>query len=179
MAVSWPRKIKHDTYLRNQFHHVSDMVPTLFEILDITPPEVVNGYNQDPIDGISMMYTFDDPFADSQKETQFFDIMGSRGIYHDGWFACTMGPRVPWTDSSKKILWWQPDMDVWELYNINEDWSQSNDLAKRNHRKLRQMKELFFLESAKNYNMPIGGGLWSILHSKDTIGAPMEYNYKP
>lgn len=179
MAVSWPTKIKHDTYLRNQFHHVSDVVPTLFEILDITPPDVVNGYNQDPIDGISMMYTFDTPFADPQKKTQFFDIMGSRGIYHDGWFACTMGPRIPWADHSARIFTWTPDKDVWELYNINEDWSQSNDLAKDNLEKLQQMKDLFLVESAKNYNMPIGGGLWSVLHPKETIGAPMEYNYKP
>jgi arylsulfatase A-like enzyme len=179
MAVSWPKKITHDAKLRNQFHHVSDVAPTLFEILDITPPDVVNGYNQDPIDGISMMYTFDNADANPQKKTQFFDIMGSRGVYHDGWFACTMGPRIPWAPSPGMATW-TPDKDVWELYNINEDWSQSNDLAKDNPQKLQEMKDLFLVESAKNYNMPIGGGLWALLHPEYTLGNPAtEYNYTP
>ena len=179
MAISWPKAIKHDTKLRTQFHHVSDISPTLFEILDITPPDVVNGYPQDPIDGVSMLYTFNNPESAPQKKTQFFDIMGSRGIYHDGWFASTMGPRIPWA-ASPGMATWTPDKDVWELYNLNEDWSQANDLAKDNPKKLQEMKDLFLVESAQNYNMPIGGGLWVLLHPQDGLGNPAtEYNYSP
>lgn len=179
MAISWPKAIKHDTKLRNQFHHVSDIAPTLFEILAITPPDMVNGFPQDPIDGVSMLYTFDNPEATPQKKTQFFDIMGSRGIYHDGWFACTMGPRTPWA-ASPGMATWTPDKDVWELYNINEDWSQAKDLALNNPKKLKEMQDLFLVESAKNFNMPIGGGLWVLLHPEYTLGNPAtEYNYTP
>lgn len=85
MAVSWPQKIKHDTAIRSQFYHVNDITPTVYDVLKITPPDVVNGFNQDPIDGVSMAYTFGNAKAKDQKHTQFFDIMGSRGIYHDGW----------------------------------------------------------------------------------------------
>ena len=177
MAISWPKVIKHDDEMRRQFHHVNDIAPTIYEILDITYPDVVNGNQQDPIDGISMMYTFDNADAPTQKKTQFFDIMGSRGIYHDGWFACTFGPRVPW-GPSPGMATWTPDKDVWELYNLNDDWSQANDLAKTNPKKLEDMKNLFLVESATNYNMPIGGGLWVLLHPEYTAGNPAtEYNY--
>lgn len=180
LAVSWPAKIQHDTKMRRQFHHVSDIAPTIYEILEITPPDVVNGYKQDPLDGVSMLYTFDDAEADEQKKTQFFDIMGSRGIYNDGWFACTFGPRVPWMTVTPGMGTWTPDKDVWELYNLKEDWSQANDLAKKNPKKLQEMKDLFLVESAKNYNMPIGGGLWALLHPEYTMSNPAtEYNYTP
>ena len=96
MAVSWPRGIKPDATPRPQFHHVIDIVPTIYEVTKITPPRVVNGVPQDSIDGVSMAYTFADAKAKGRRTTQFFDIMGSRGIYHDGWYACTFGPRTPW-----------------------------------------------------------------------------------
>ena len=87
MAVSWPARLKQDDTPRSQFHHVIDIAPTLYEILDITPPKTVNGIPQETLDGTSMAYTFDNPEAEGKLKTQFFDIMGSRGIYHDGWFA--------------------------------------------------------------------------------------------
>ena len=96
MAVAWPKSIKPDTTPRAQFHHVNDIVPTVYDILGITPPRVVNGFEQDSFDGVSMAYTFADAKAKGQKTTQFFDIMASRGIYHDGWFASARGPREPW-----------------------------------------------------------------------------------
>ena len=96
MAVSWPARIKPDKTPRSQFHHVNDIVPTIYEVLDIKPPKVVDGFEQDPIDGVSMAYTFADAKAATHKHTQYFDNNGSRGIYHDGWYACTFGPLVPW-----------------------------------------------------------------------------------
>ena len=96
MAVSWPKRIRSDKTPRPQFHHVIDIAPTIYELLEIAPPRIVNGFNQDPMDGVSMAYSFGDSQAKGERTTQFFDIMASRGIYHDGWFASAMGPREPW-----------------------------------------------------------------------------------
>ena len=116
------------------------------------------------------MYSFKDPSAKGTRETQFFDIMASRGIYHDGWFASAPGPREPWVSGMPKgIKEWSPLTDKWELYHIDEDWSQAHDLAAANPQKLEEMKALFILESAKNKNLPIGGGMWStaMFHPED------------
>ena len=130
MAVSWPNRIKADPTARPQFHHVIDIVPTIYELTKITPPREVNGFEQDPIAGVSMVYAFGDPKAPGTRKTQFFDIMASRGIYSDGWFASAPGPREPWVGGMPKgIKEWSPLTDKWELYHIDEDWSQANDLA--------------------------------------------------
>jgi arylsulfatase len=170
MAVSWPKSIKADATARPQFHHVIDIAPTIYELTKIKPPRVVNGFEQDPIDGVSMAYTFADAKAKGTRTTQFFDIMASRGVYHDGWYASAPGPREPWVSGIPKgIKEWSPLTDKWELYNIDADWSQANDLAAKNPQKLEEMKTLFIDESKKYKNMPIGGGLWStaIYHPED------------
>jgi arylsulfatase A-like enzyme len=170
MAVSWPARIKADPTPRPQFHHVVDIVPTIYEQLGIKPPHIVNGFEQDPIEGIAMGYTLADAKAAGRRKTQFFDIMASRGIYHDGWFASAPGPREPWVGGIPKgIKEWSPLTDKWELYNIDEDWSEAKDLAGSNPAKLEEMKALFLIESAKNKNLPIGGGLWStaMFHPED------------
>ncbi len=170
MAVAWPKGIKPDATPRSQFHHVIDIVPTIDEVAKITPPRVVNGFEQDPIEGVSMRYAFDNAKAEGRRKTQFFDIMASRGIYHDGWFASARGPRDPWVGGMPPgIRQWSPLTDKWELYNIDKDWSQANDLAASNPQKLEEMKLLFLVESAKNKNLPIGGGLWAtaIYHPED------------
>ena len=168
MAISWPSKIPVDSKPRSQFHHVIDVAPTIYEAAQIAPPLIVNGTQQDSIDGISMSYTFSTPEAEGKRKTQFFDILASRGIYHDGWFACTFGPRTPWLTGRPNVDAWNPEQDPWELYNLEDDWTQSHDLAAENVDKLQEMKSLFLIESAKNSNLPIGGGLWSwILHPED------------
>lgn len=175
MAVSWPTRIKADPVPRPQFHHVIDVVPTVYEILDITPPRVVNGFAQDEFDGVSMTYSFDDSAAKGKRTTQFFDIMASRGIYHDGWFASARGPREPWVGGIPPgIRQWSPLSDKWQLYHIDEDWSQANDLAVANPEKLAELKALFLTDSAKNKNLPIGGGLWStvLYHPEDAPASP-------
>jgi arylsulfatase A-like enzyme len=175
LAVSWPKGIKADAKPRPQFHHVIDIVPTIYEVTKITPPRVVNGVPQDSIDGLSMIYTLADSNAKGRRTTQFFDIMASRGIYHDGWYACAFGPREPWVAGVPKgIREWSPEKDKWELYHLDEDWSQSNDLADKLPEKLVQMKELFLVESARNKNLPIGGGLWStaLYHPEDAPSTP-------
>jgi len=185
MVVSWPKKIKADPTPRTQFHHVNDIVPTIYEVVGITPPKVVNGFSQDPIHGVSMAYTFSDPKADGRLHTQYFDIMGSRGVYHDGWFAGTVGPRVPWLPGlspgffdEKGQLAWNPDKDKWELYNLNDDWSQANDLSAKMPEKLAAMKDIFTIELARNKGFPIGGGLWMLLRPDLRLATPYkEWTY--
>ena len=170
MAVAWPKRIKPDATARPQFHHVIDIVPTIYELTKITPPKIVNGFEQDSIDGVSMVSALSDPKAPETRKTQFFDIMASRGIYHEGWFASAPGPREPWVGGLPKgIREWSPLTDKWELYNLEEDWSQANDLAATNPKKLEELKLLFLVESTKNKNLPIGGGLWStaLFHPED------------
>jgi arylsulfatase len=170
MAISWPKSIPADNVPRSQFHHVNDVVPTIYEILEIPAPAIVNGFAQDEFDGISFAYTFDDPNAKGRKSTQFFDIMASRSVYHEGWMASARGPREPWVGGIPKgIREWSPLTDKWELYNLEQDWSQANDLAAEMPEKLEEMKSLFLTESAKNKNLPIGGGLWStaLYHPED------------
>lgn len=176
MAVSWPKGIQHDTKPRPQFHHVNDIVPTIYEVLGIQPPLVVNGVTQDLFDGISMGYTFADAKVEGRKTIQFFDIMASRGVYQNGWFASARGPREPWVGGIPKgIREWSPLTDTWELYHIDEDWSQANDLAAKEPEKLEELKALFLTESAKNKNLPIGGGLWStaLYHPEDAPASPL------
>ena len=125
LVVSWPKGIKPDKTPRSQFHHVNDIVPTLYDILGIKPPKVVNGFKQDPIDGVSMASSFTDPKAPENKHMQYFDNNGSRGIYHDGWYACTFGPLIPWVNAHPGLADWDSTKDVWELYDLTTDFSQS------------------------------------------------------
>ncbi|MBF4464232.1 arylsulfatase [Flavobacterium sp. LC2016-12] len=175
MAISWPKGIKHDTKPHPQFHHVIDIVPTIYEIAHIKAPQIVNGFAQDEIDGVSMVYSLNDASAKDTRHTQFFDIMASRGVYNNGWFASARGPREPWVGGIPKgIKSWTPLTDTWQLYNIDADWSQSTDLAAKEPKKLEEMKALFLTESAKNKNLPIGGGLWStaLYHPEDAPAPP-------
>ncbi len=160
LVISWPVRITPDSTPRGQFHHVNDIAPTIYEILGITPPRIVNGVEQMPIDGVSMLYTFDDAGAEGRKITQYFDIVTSRGIYHDGWFAAVPGPRKPWIPGLQGVLEWDPDRDTWELYNLSEDWSQAHDLAAEMPDKLRQMQDIFTMEATRNKVFPIGGGIY-------------------
>jgi arylsulfatase A-like enzyme len=174
LAIRWPAKIKPDTTPRAQFLHVNDVVPTIYDILGITPPRVVNGFPQDPFDGTSFASTFNDAKAKEVKQTQYFEIMGSRGIYHDGWMASAFGPRVPWLPGLPKgIQEWTPDKDKWELYNLNNDWSQADDLVGKMPAKVADMKDLFLIELTKNKGLPVGGGLWiPILHPELRVAPP-------
>jgi arylsulfatase A-like enzyme len=139
MAISWPARIKPDPVPRSQFHHVNDIAPTIYELLGIKPPRVVDGFKQDPIDGISLAYTFADARVPGRKRTQYFDNNGSRGVYVDGWFASTFGPLVPWdaAGSGASLKDWDSTKDVWELYDLATDFSQANDLAGKQPQRLR------------------------------------------
>lgn len=167
MVVSWPKKIKPDPTAREQFLHVNDIAPTIYDILGIKVPKVVNGFEQDPIDGTSFTYTFDNAKAENRKHTQFFDNNGSRGVYHDGWFASTFGPLHPWVSAEKGLDKWDSNKDVWQLYDLRNDFSQAHDLADKHPEKLAEMKQLFLKEAKENKDFPIGAGIWLRLHPED------------
>jgi arylsulfatase len=174
MAISWPKRIKPDKTPRSQFHHVNDLAPTIYEILGIKPPKVVDGFTQDPIDGRSLAYTFTNAKAPGRKHTQYFDNNGSRGIYHDGWYACAFGPFVPWdtAGSAATLKDWDSIKDVWELYDLRNDFSQADNLAKKEPKRLEQLKALFLKEAKANKAFPIGAGNWLRVHPEDRVKTP-------
>jgi arylsulfatase A-like enzyme len=149
MIVHWPKGFKSRGELRTQFHHVIDVAPTVLEVAKLPPPAMVNGVTQEPLHGVSMVYSFDDAKAADRHETQYFEMFCNRGIYHQGWTAVTRHGNVPWNMIGK-----QPslDEDVWELYDTIEDWSQSHDLARKEPKKLLDLQRLFELEAGK-YNV--------------------------
>jgi arylsulfatase A-like enzyme len=169
LAVSWPARIEPDGEIRTQFYHVIDIVPTIYEILDITPPRTVDGVGQEPIDGVSMLAAIEDASAPENKEEQYFEVMGSRAYYRDGWIASVFGPRVPWVPGvDPHIVDWTPDDDTWSLYDLNSDFSQSVNVADEHPELLQEMKDGFDRLARENKVYPVGGGLWSwVLHPED------------
>ena len=151
MIVSWPARIKDKGGLRNQFLHIIDVVPTLYELIGITPPTELNGIEQKPLDGISFGFTFDDAKAKSKRVTQYFEMACNRGIYHDGWMASALS-FPPWQANRGNF---DPDKQKWELYNIEEDFSQANNVAQANPEKLRQLQDLWWVEAAKFQVLPL------------------------
>ena len=156
MAMSWPGHINDVGGIRRQFHHVIDIVPTILEATGIPAPDMINGIRQRPIEGTSMAYTWNKANADAptRHSTQYFEMLGNRAIYHEGWVAATTPATVPWELSTK------PAPDVisgykWELYNVKEDPTQSNDLAARMPDKLKQMQGIFYVEAAKYNVLPL------------------------
>jgi arylsulfatase A-like enzyme len=147
--VSWPNGIKAKGEIRSQFCHVIDIAPTVLEAAGLPEPSIVNGVMQEPIQGVSMAYSFDDAKAAERHETQYFEMFCNRGIYHNGWTAVTHHGDPPWV-----VTGTQPslDADVWELYDTTKDWSQTRDLAKENPQKLAELQKIFELEAAK-YNV--------------------------
>jgi arylsulfatase A-like enzyme len=171
MAVSWPKGIKADTEVRGQFHHVNDIAPTIYDIIGIAPPESVNGLAQDPLDGVSLAYTFADGTADTQKTHQYFEVFGSRGIYSEGWMASVFGPRIPWLPGAYAAYAnWNPDEDVWSLYKLDEDYSQSNDISRDYPQKLEELKQKFDSEARANHVYPVGAGLGPLLNPSARVG---------
>lgn len=159
MAISWPGHIKDVGGIRTQFHHIIDIVPTILEATGIRAPETVNGIAQKPIEGVSMAYTFDQANANapSKRDTQYFEMFANRGIYHDGWYACTTPPAPPWALGTTKL----PDVAdyKWELYNLAEDYSQNNDLAAKNPDKLKELQALFLVEAQKYNVLPLDNSI--------------------
>ncbi|WP_238845457.1 arylsulfatase [Nostoc edaphicum] len=151
LVVAWGDRIKNRGGLRSQFHHVIDIAPTILEAVGIEEPEVVNGVKQQPIEGTSLVYSFDDPAVPSHHKTQYFEMFGNRGIYDRGWVAAARHGRLPWERVSKTTF----DEDNWELYDITKDFSEADDLAKQNPDKLAQLQNLFLKEAKKYKVLPL------------------------
>jgi arylsulfatase len=152
LVVSWPRRIKQTGQVRSQFSSVIDLVPTILEAAGVTAPAVINGVKQSPIEGYSLVYSFDDAAAPTRHTSQYFELLANRGIYEDGWMANTKPLRLPWAKVAPGVASANPDDFQWELYNINEDFSQFHDVAAQNPGKLKELQAAFDRE-AKKYNV--------------------------
>ncbi len=164
MVVHWPHGITAKGEVREQFHHVIDVAPTILELARLPQPVSVYGVTQHPIEGVSMRPTFDDADAPETRDTQYFEIMGNRGIYHEGWKAGTLH-RVPNGDTHSF------DEDVWELYDTSTDWSEARDLAADNPGKLAALQRLFLIEAAKYNVLPLDDRATERFND-DTAGRP-------
>jgi arylsulfatase len=152
LVVSWPARIKDKGGIRSQFHHVIDIMPTILEAAGVPVPKSINGVSQKPVEGVSMVYSFDEAKVPSKRQTQYFEMLGNRAIYHDGWVAATTPPTPPWSSSGGNVA----VLDYqWELYHITEDFTQANNVAAREPAKLAELQELFWKEAEKYNVLPI------------------------
>jgi len=172
MIVSWPARIRNGGGLRSQFTHVIDIVPTLYEVIGITPPAMLNGIAQKPIEGTSFAYTFDDPNAGERHRTQYFEMGTNRGLYHDGWMASSLS-LIPWEPVHTGV---DIDKNTWELYDVRKDFSQAEDVAASNPQKLRELQDLWWAEAAKYNVLPmdwrIAERMNSELAGRPSLGGP-------
>lgn len=168
MVVSWPSRIKDGGAFRNQYAHVSDIAPTILEAAGVKAPEVVNGVRQQPIDGISLAYSFTAPKAPSQRRTQVYEMMENFGIYHEGWIAGTLPKRMAWEVGvgEDRKLGVGPESRKWTLFNLDRDFTTAHDLAAKNPAKLKELQDLFWKEAAANRILPIHD------YSEGTAGRP-------
>ncbi len=166
-VVHWPEGIKARGEIRTQFTHVIDVAPTVLEVAGLPQPESVYGIQQDPIEGVSMRYSFDDAQAAERHQTQYFEIFGNRGIYHQGWTAVTKH-RTPWLLIGAKTVAF--DDDVWELYD-DKDWSQANNLAQQMPEKLHELQRQFLIEATRYKVLPLDDRVGERMNS-DTAGRP-------
>jgi Sulfatase len=149
--VHWPRGIQAKDELRSQFHHVIDVAPTVLEAAGLPEPTAVNGITQEPLHGVSMAYSFDDPGAAERRETQYFELFGNRGIYHQGWSAVTRH-TIPWEQHGQRPPF---DADTWELYDGTRDWTQAHDLTAEQPERLAELQRLFLIEATKFNVLPL------------------------
>jgi arylsulfatase len=153
MVITWPAKIRQPGGLRSQFSYVADLMPTILEAAGIAAPEVVNGTPQQPIDGHSFLYTFNAADAPSRDREQYFEMLGNRAMYRDGWMASTTPTRMPWN-----VLGWGPSAlgtEHWELYHLDDDYSQAHDVAREHPEKLRELQDLFWKVARQNKVLPL------------------------
>ncbi len=161
MVMHWPAGFKAKGEIREQWHHANDVAATVLEAAKIPPTKVINGVQQKPLDGVSMLYAAKDSDAEGQHVTQYFEMFGNRGIYHDGWLARTVH-QVPWQGVPLRSL----QEDIWELYNVNEDFSLTQDLAKKHPDKLKDLRKLFVKEAVANNVFPIDDRLYERFNAK-------------
>ena len=167
MVVSWPKGIKAKNEIRTQFSHVIDVAPTVLQAARLPEPKMVNGLKQIPIEGKSLVYSFDDGKAKERHTTQYFEISGNRAIYHDGWFARTIH-RAPWEDKPRRPL---SDNSAWELFDVRSDFSLANDLAVKHPKKLAELQKLYLTEAGKYHVLPMDDRVFERLDGA-AVGRP-------
>jgi arylsulfatase A-like enzyme len=153
LVIAWPDRIKDAGGIRTQFHHVIDISPTILEAAHLPQPVEVNGVKQKPIEGVSMIYSFDDPKAASPRHIQYFEMFGNRALYKDGWIATARHGRLPWVTAGGSTG--DFDQDKWELYNLAEDFSEANDLSAKYPQKLKELQDDFWVEAKKYDVLPL------------------------
>lgn len=154
MVVSWPARVAGNGAIRTQFHHVVDVMPTILEAAGIPIPRRVNGVEQQPVDGVSMLYSFTDARAPGTRRTQYFEMAANRAIYHDGWFAAAKYYAISDFFAGKPFPL-DASAVTWELYDLERDFSQAHDLAAREPRRLQALQELFWKEAERNQVLPL------------------------
>jgi len=165
MVIAWPGHIPQGGQIRDQFTHCIDVAPTILDLVGIPEPKVVDGIEQEPMDGTPFTYTLESPDAEERHTVQYFEMYGSRAIYKDGWWACARLDKLPWDFSPATLArfkpgsGYEPDQDTWELYHLPDDFSQAHDIAGENPEKLAELRELFWQEAARNRALPMLGGL--------------------
>ncbi len=201
MAASWPGHIAHDGVVRSQFHHVIDVAPTIYDVLHIEPPRAFNAVPQEVIDGVSFAPTFTSPNAPGNKVQQYFEMMGSRAEYADGWIASVFGPRKPWVADQSALLslsgklafllhqpwigdrfgWmkWNPDEDHWALYDLRNDFSQAHDVGAAHPAKLAELERKFDEDATANHVYPLGAVFKALFHPRNEAPAGTEWHFGP
>jgi arylsulfatase A-like enzyme/uncharacterized membrane protein len=163
LVVAWPKKIEAGGGLRSQFTHCIDVAPTVLEAAGIPEPATVDGIAQEPMDGTSFLYTFADPAADERHTVQYFEVLGARAMYRDGWWACTRLDKAPWDMSPETMKRfapgvYDPSQDVWELYYLPDDFTQARNLAAEHPEKLKELQDLWWVEAERNRALPLLAG---------------------
>jgi arylsulfatase len=167
MVVSWPKGIRARNEIRSQFGHVIDVAPTILEAIGLPEPTVVNGTPQIPMEGTSLVYSFEDAKAKERHTTQYFEIAGNRAIYHDGWYARTIH-KAPWEPKARRAL---EDDSAWQLYDVRADFSLANDLAAKHPKKLAALRAIFLREAAKYHVLPMDDRVFERLDAA-AVGRP-------
>jgi len=167
MVMHWPKGIKAKNGIRTQFSHVIDVAPTILEAIGLPEPKVVDGTPQIPMEGTSLVYSFEDARAKERHATQYFEIAGNRAIYHDGWYARTIH-RAPWESKARRAL---EDNSAWQLYDVRNDFSLANDLAAKHPRKLAELQAIFLQEAEKYHVLPMDDRVFERLDAA-AVGRP-------
>jgi arylsulfatase len=172
MVVSWPARIKDKGGLRSQFHHVIDIAPTILEAAGIKAPSMLNGVPQKPIEGVSMLYSFDDPKAPSTRRIQYFETGRNRAIYQDGWIAATTPKDMPWALANHGN--WSIDDQKWKLYHLTDDFSEAVDLAGREPRRVHDLQELFWTQAARYHVLPLMDVVRQVMSGAPQMPSPID-----
>ncbi|HYV13705.1 MAG TPA: arylsulfatase [Pyrinomonadaceae bacterium] len=165
LVIHWPKGIKAKGEIRHQYHHCTDIMPTILECCGIEMPEVIDGIKQAPLAGVSMRYSFNDASAPTTKETQYYEMVGTRGIWHKGWKAATLHAPAP-SDQGNF------DKDVWQLFNVEEDRSEAHDLAAKHPEKLKELQDLWLAEAKANNVLPLIDVGVHLIHELEFHAAP-------